>query len=520
MAQWVGIDIGTNAIKVAVLKTAYRKVSLVGLATVPVGATGPVLGIEEPTMAGAPALASLVRTALETVLPKAGGFDGCATSLPGVQATFKNLALPASAQKQIAGVMPYELESLVPFDLEDAVFDYRVLAGIRALPGADTTTVPVLAAVARVGDVRGRIDVVKEATGVEPERVGVGPLPLANLLPYLPMLGEDATIILDLGLRQSDLLVVRAGEPEFARTLSCGTEGLPHSAPRLAREIRTTLAAYRATGGPPPTRVLLCGGGAFQPGAESFLGSEVELPVERLGAPALDLTLLSPESVAELPRYAKAVGLALGLHGRALGLDLRRGPLAYERGYRWVREKVPVLAGIGAALLVSFLFGSAAQLYAEGRDRAVLEEALGIVSKEVLGEETQSADRATELLGQQTGSADEDPMPRIDAFDVMVKISETIPQSMKHDIEELDVQKNHVVLHGIVGSVADAESIKTTLTTEKCFSDIKITRTSQVVGGDRQKYVMEFDTKCVDDSKKKKDEKSAAAASASAQGGK
>ena len=273
MAQWVGIDIGTNAIKVAVLKTAYRKVSLVGLATVPVGATGPVLGIEEPTMAGAPALASLVRTALETVLPKAGGFDGCATSLPGVQATFKNLALPASAQKQIAGVMPYELESLVPFDLEDAVFDYRVLAGIRALPGADTTTVPVLAAVARVGDVRGRIDVVKEATGVEPERVGVGPLPLANLLPYLPMLGEDATIILDLGLRQSDLLVVRAGEPEFARTLSCGTEGLPHSAPRLAREIRTTLAAYRATGGPPPTRVLLCGGGAFQPGAESFLGS-------------------------------------------------------------------------------------------------------------------------------------------------------------------------------------------------------------------------------------------------------
>ena len=34
MAQWVGIDIGTNAIKVAVLKTAYRKVSLVGLATV------------------------------------------------------------------------------------------------------------------------------------------------------------------------------------------------------------------------------------------------------------------------------------------------------------------------------------------------------------------------------------------------------------------------------------------------------------------------------------------------------
>jgi general secretion pathway protein L len=530
MAVWVGIDIGSQAIKVAVLKTAYRKVALVGLATVPLaGPPSSVLSNDEPTAggplsspAGRPSLPPAVRAALDGILPKAGSFDGCAAALPGIQATFKVLELPASVQKQIAGVMPYELESLVPFDLEDAVFDFRVLSGVRALTGADSTTIPVLAVIARVEDVRARIALVREALGVEPERVGVGGLPLANMIPFLPALEpSESVVLLDLGLRSSDVVVLRAGEPEFARTLSVGTEGLPHSAPKLARELRTTLASYRASGAPAPSRVYLCGGGAFQPGAESFLASEVELPVELIAPPMIDMTSLSPEQVAEFPRYAKAVGLALGLHGRAIGLDVRRGPLAYERGYRWVREKVPVLAGLGAALLVSFVFSTSAQLYAEGRDKTVLEEALGIVTKEVLGEETNSADRAQELLGAQAVSPDDDPMPRIDAFDVMVKISEAIPQSMTHDIDELDIQKAHVVLHGIVGTIPDAESIKTSLQSEKCFDGVKLTGTTKVVNGDRQKYTMEFDLKCPEDLKgKKKDEKSGTQASSPAQGGK
>ena len=59
-----------------------------------------------------------------------------------------------------------------------------------------------------------------------------------------------------------------------------------------------------------------------------------------------------------------------------------------------------------------------------------------------------------------------------------------------------------------------------------CFSDIKITRTSQVVGGDRQKYVMEFDLKCPEDQKSVAGKKpsgassSSPAGSASAGGGK
>ena len=110
-------------------------------------------------------------------------------------------------------------------------------------------------------------------------------------------------------------------------------------------------------------------------------------------------------------------------------------------------------------------------------------------------------------------------MPHADAFDVMVRLSEAIPSTMVHDIEELDVQKSHVVVRGIVGSIPDAQSIVSALAEKPCFSDVKIKSTTQAVGSDRQKYVMEFDLKCPEDvhkASKKKDDASPSAPAAEA----
>ena len=144
------------------------------------------------------------------------------------------------------------------------------------------------------------------------------------------------------------------------------------------------------------------------------------------------------------------------------------------------------------------------------------------MTESVLGQATDDAETANGLLTQRAAAADEDPLPHADAFDVMVRISEAVPQSVVHDIDELDVQKGHVTVRGVVASVSDAQSIAASLKGEACFSDVKIIRTNQVVGGDRQKYEMEFDLKCPEDqkTKKKPDAKPAESASAATSGGK
>lgn len=505
MATWLGIDVGSASVKAAVVRSAYRKLSIVRVASADVATSGGVSA----------AVRAAVARALEGERQAA---DAVAAAIDGDRAAIHRLRVPATAQRQLGDVLAYELEAQIPFDLEGSVFDWRL---IEAEGPARTTNGPddqlsVIAAVARIDDVRSRIDLIKDAIAQEPERVGVGAPTLGALGPFIAGLtGDDAVAVVDLGARGSEVLIMERGEPVFARTLSTGTEGLPATAPRLARDIRVSFAAHRAQGGMAPSRLYLCGGGAYVSGAEGFLSGELEIPVQLLPEPSLDVAGLG-DTAKDLPRYAKAVALALTLAGRGTGLNLRRGPLTFERGFSWVREKIPMLAGLMAVILVSFAFSTWARFYGVHKERDTLAAALGEVTRQVLGSEVTSARDAQDLLTKEVGSRDEDPMPHADAFDVMVRLSQAIPFSMTHDIEELDVQKGHAVLRGVVGSIPDAQSIATTLSEDPCLSDVKIKSTTQAVGSERQKYVMEFEVRCPEDVKspsKKRAEPASASAS-------
>ena len=88
---------------------------------------------------------------------------------------------------------------------------------------------------------------------------------------------------------------------------------------------------------------------------------------------------------------------------------------------------------------------------------------------------------------------------------------------MTHDIEELDVQRTHVTVRGVVGTVADAQTIQATLAEDRCLAEVKIKSATQAVGTDRQKYVMEFELRCPEDVKaapKKKSDTSSTPSSA------
>jgi general secretion pathway protein L len=502
MPTWLGIDIGSTSVKVAVVRATYRKLALVRLASAEVAKTTDGSGASM-------AVSSAVALALEG---EKQGPDAIGVAIEGSRAAIHRLSLPATAQKQLADVLAYELEAQIPFDIAGAVFDWKLLEKT-----AEDGQLSVVAAVARVEDVRARVDLVKSAIVQEPERVGVGAFVLGALAPHVAALTEGESIaVVDLGAKASEVLILERGEPVFARTLSVGTEGLPATAERLARDLRVSFAAHRAQGGAAPASVILCGGGAFVSGAEVFLSTSLEMPVKVLPEPAIDMAAVGPDAGRELPRYAKALALALSLGGRGAGLNLRRGPLAFERGFAWVRERIPVLVGLASVILVSFVFSAWSRLHAANVDRDTLQTALGAVTKEVLGTQMTTASDAQDLLAKETALNDEDPLPHADAFDVMVGLSKAVPMSMTHDIDELDVQKGHVTIRGIVGSIPDAQAIASSLGSTPCFSDVKIKSTTQAVASDRQKYVIELDLKCPEDQKPSAKKKADSASSASA----
>jgi general secretion pathway protein L len=74
---------------------------------------------------------------------------------------------------------------------------------------------------------------------------------------------------------------------------------------------------------------------------------------------------------------------------------------------------------------------------------------------------------------------------------------------MVHDIEEFDMQRGKVKVTGVVGSTADAQTIATEIGKHPCVKDPKISKITQQVGSEKQKYVLELDVRCGDDTKKK-----------------
>jgi general secretion pathway protein L len=308
--------------------------------------------------------------------------------------------------------------------------------------------------------------------------------------------------VVDLGGRRTEITIMQRGQPVFARTLSRGVEGLPETAPALAAELRQSFLSWAAQDGAEIATVYLAGGGAFADGADRFLAHELGVPIAPL--PTIEVEGATPELAAALPRFAKAVALALGAAGRGHDVDLRRGALSYQRGFGFLKEKAPVLVGLGTAALVSFLFATWAEVRALSRENAVLTDQLAQVGKDAFGSEVDSAEAALDLLEKARSGDEADPLPQMDAFDVVIELSKTIPTSITHDIEEFDMQRGHVKIQGVLGTASEAQSVATDIAKVRCLQEAKLGKVTQAVNSDRQKYVLDIDVKCPDDKKKKK----------------
>jgi general secretion pathway protein L len=493
MARYVGIDIGATQIKVAVVHGRPGKWAIEDLRAID------RVPADVAYAQGSPAQTqSLEELIAEVARDPAANNDPLSVGFDGTRTYVRSLELPAAVRRRLAEVIPFELEAQLPFDIDEAVFDFRPRPGV-----AQNLPQPVLVAAARIDDVRERIDLVKRALLREPDHVVPSAFALADLAAALPAFrapipGGGTRCILDLGYDESELLILSGVEPVFARTLSRGVHGMPQTAQFLAREIRQTFTAYRAAGGEPPTSVSLTGGGALVPDLARWLSGELQMPVEVLSLAGLEDEAKRPDVL----RFARAIGIALNAAPKRRGLDLRKGPLTFERGYGFIREKIPILAALGATILVSFLFATWTRARNLSADRKTLEQTLEVTTKEVLGEATSSPERVQEMLSSKGPAGDDDPLPRADAMDVLVQISELIPTTkFKHDIEKLELQRQvsggaKVVINGIAPTGADVATIESNLKAYRCFVNPTVTKKTKAIADDRTKYTLETELRC------------------------
>ena len=93
----------------------------------------------------------------------------------------------------------------------------------------------------------------------------------------------------------------------------------------------------------------------------------------------------------------------------------------------------------------------------------------------------------------------DDPMPYMDGFGAAVVMAEKVPDDIKHDIEEFEFTKGKLKVRGQVDSADEAQEVAKLMGEHRCFREPKVTKITQVVNSERERYMMEAEVSCPED---------------------
>jgi general secretion pathway protein L len=479
MATTLGIDIGARSIRGALIRTSLRSLSVERYLEVDI----------EALSSSSSQRTELVRAALRQLLDQLGSApDSIIAAVDGSRASLRSVSLPLAAKKRIAEVLPFELDPLLPFPIDEAVLDYQEI-GPR---GNELLFMAAAVPEAAVGELLALL----EGAQIQPRELAVGGAALDGLMTFITPPEEGATLLIHLDVHFSDICIVRGNKScELARSLSEGAESAV-SRPLLFRTALTqTVMKYRAEGGPLIEKVVVMGVGADDPAVLQRISDALDVQVE-------SVTLPSPPGSESLP--SPIFGRALALAGRTVRrgkrIDMRRGKYALPRGVSQLRDYALLATLCVLAIMLSYTFSVWAEYRALSEERDALAQKLSAVAMLHFGEATTSPKRARELL--EGGGVTRDPLPRFDAFRALGAISAAIPDAIVHDTRRLEItvdeggQTGSFTLQGQIPDLTARDIVADALEAHECIEQLERGKTSTMPGAERKNYTLEGVLSC------------------------
>ncbi|GEJ55601.1 PilN domain-containing protein [Anaeromyxobacter diazotrophicus] len=479
----LGLDLGATAARAVLLESSYRGFTIADVRAAPVA----------PEAEGGPPLRERQLAAAGALLEDGLAFDTALVALPGPSASHV-VSLPFTDPRRIEQTVGFEVEGQIPFDLTEVAWDWQALQ--LAEGRAD-----LLVAVVRKEELAALLAGLAPL-GVDPRAVlppgpalaalfGAGVL--AGELAAAPGEAPPAEAVLEVEPGRATLALVAGGALEGARTFPLGA-AMPVAA--LAREVRSTLRAWRPRGGAaarPVGRLLLAGEAARLPGLPEALQGEVQGPVEPLALTGPAAERVPPEQAPEL-----ALALALALRGhqgaRAPRLNLRRGELAYTRDFQHVRGKVVRLASWAALVLLLAMVSSGVKVFALSRQEQLLDRALCDATQKLVGKCYENDELAVAALrGKGTLAAS---IPKNSALDIFTELSVRTPQDFWLKLDRIEITRDKLHLQGVTDAAENVDRVVTALRGSRCFGDARSGGARKRSGDGKFEFTIDSDLTC------------------------
>lgn len=479
----LALDIEDTEIKAAVLETSFRDYKIAGLFHEALVLDG------DPVPEQVKRFLERHQLAGETVV----------STLPGRLVSHRVFFLPFRDRKRLNQTIPFELETQVPFGLDEVIVDYSVLHRDRA----GTT---VLAAMVQKPDLEEHLQTL-HAAGIDPKVVDFAPLAGLNVLRVLGTDVPPTFIFIEFNPTHADVVLYRNQQLVGVRTISialavantaangngAGEPTAAHSDDgrlrAIAAELRWSLLVLN---GAPLDDELPC----YLAGAHPWLDVvapvlERELGVRVRPLDRVSLRTVTDETRAAVPECAAPLGVALRevAPGATLGINFRRDEFSYHRGQQEVRRAFGRLAILAVVLLLLGIGDLFASYQLQVSRLGVIDDQIRKVflatlpderpvnERAQLQAEIDKAEQKLQLLGQIVS------LSGVAAIDIARSISSALPSGSKIDIDEYIEDPEAVRIRGRTESFEMVDTLKQELAGVPHFKEVQVKDVKQSPDG-------------------------------------
>ena len=398
---------------------------------------------------------------------------------------------PFVSAKKLEQTTPFELESWVPFSVEDFIVDYQVVK-------KEKNTSMVLISGVRKENVKNWI-LKWEGRGLNPHSAVPEGIAYRNLARLVVKDQETPLAFLNVGETRSVLAITRGDRAVLARSLPGGAGSfeqamsperkdsdkksqkaapIEKTAPnentvpsRVISEIKNTLRYISAEEGIEVSKLFLCGHAEQIKGLPEFLAEKLGIDVSLWFAPpALEADLGS--------EYALALALALEQSHPSKGINLRKDEFAHRAESRGVGTKVVFPTLIAAAIIILILVNVLFRNKELQAQVATLDSKIAVVAGGVLGDNKIPPQNALSTLNRQLDDIKkmEEAIGKTDyltPLQAMTALSKYIPENINIDIEEITLNDKLLTITGIVSDYSQMDLITNALRGYKLFKKIE-----------------------------------------------
>ena len=503
----LGLDVGSHGIKAAELKVSPRDL------------TAGQFRVHPRIDAEAPLDEHLQRFISMHHFPT----EQIATALQARQFSTRRLEFPFSDARRLAQAIPFEIEAETPFDLDDIIVDWNILA-------AERQHGVVAATLARKEHVAAAIAELQDAK-VEPQVIEAEGLVLANLAPIFGLTGTH--LIADIGHEKTTFCALIDGQPALARSIpvagramtealvaelglsfedaeqrkceggilgslgGASSPGVAAILDRIAREALRTLEAAEARHGSGPVareaKLTLVGGTARLEKIDEFLAKRTGIDTARLRMPADAKHAALVEGIDPV-LFAPALALALRLSGESVTrINFRQGDLSYRQNFEqlFTRELRPT--AIYATIFVGILLVStiASIVLQNGRADRYQSAASQLFAEAFPERGTPPANPATALRNELSAAQDRAEFLGIysgnrSALVLLAELSNAIPTDLDVRITEVNIDRNLIRLDVDAAGYEAADRLTSVLSETTPFEGAEVAgsiKTDRKTGG-------------------------------------